>query len=194
MVVTALDVLDALVEAMGALVAWANGRFAVAHAVLRLVSCALHSRSFRRHSGERVSASPEPITPGLYIGEGDPDFRRAPIRAARMSTGSGKTCPIVIQVSRVLETTVASPCQENRAGVMTVTLELNPELEAALRGQARVCRLSLEAYVVEVLREAASAKRSLERKSLARLFAESPLRGLDLPSDRTTDRDRPVEL
>ena len=70
---------------------------------------------------------------------------------------------------------------------MTVKLELKPEIEAAL-AQAHSRGLSLEAYLDEVIQNATSAKRQAGRKSLAQLFAESPLKGLDLSFDRERGR------
>jgi hypothetical protein len=76
-----------------------------------------------------------------------------------------------------------------------MNLELKPEIEAGLLTQARARGLSLEAYLNEVLEGAAAAKpRPAGRKSLAQLFAESPLKGLDLKFERDQDTGRPVEL
>lgn len=74
-------------------------------------------------------------------------------------------------------------------------LELNPDIAAGLSAQARARGLSLEAYIDQVLRSAASVKpQPAGRKSLARLFAESPFKGLDLKFDRDPDTGRPVKL
>jgi hypothetical protein len=74
-------------------------------------------------------------------------------------------------------------------------LELKPEVEAGLLAQARARGLSLEAYLDEVLQRASVAKsRPAGRKSLAQLFAESPLKGLDLKFERDQDMGRPVSL
>jgi hypothetical protein len=77
---------------------------------------------------------------------------------------------------------------------MTVKLELKPEIEAGLSAQADARGLSLEAYLDQVLQNAAAPKRSTGRKSLAQLFAESPLKGLDLKFERDPDMGRPVKL
>ena len=78
---------------------------------------------------------------------------------------------------------------------MTVKLELKPEIEAGLLAQVQARGLSLEAYLELVLQGAASTpKRPSDRKSLAQLFAESPLKGLDLKFERDSDNGRPVEL
>ncbi len=78
---------------------------------------------------------------------------------------------------------------------MTVKLDLKPEIEAGLLARATARGLSLEAYLDQVLQHAAASKqRRADRKSLARLFAESPLKGLDLIFERDPDRGRPVKL
>jgi len=75
-------------------------------------------------------------------------------------------------------------------------LELKPDIEAGLLAQAHARGLSLDAYLDEVLERAASPKkpRPAGRKSLARLFAESPLKGIDLKFERDQDTGRPVKL
>lgn len=74
-------------------------------------------------------------------------------------------------------------------------LELTPEIEAGLLAQAHARGLSLEAYLEEVLTSAAGTKqRPASRKSLAQLFAESPLKGLDLTFERDSDPGRPIKL
>jgi hypothetical protein len=78
--------------------------------------------------------------------------------------------------------------------IVTVKLELKPEIEAALLAQAHARGLSLEAYLDQVIQDATAAKRRAGRKSLAQLFAESPLKGLDLSFDRNPDVGRPVKV
>jgi hypothetical protein len=76
-----------------------------------------------------------------------------------------------------------------------LNLELKPEIEAGLPAQAHARGLSLEAYLDEVLKSAAAVKpRPADRKSLAQLFAESPLKGLNLTFERDQDTGRPVKL
>ena len=79
---------------------------------------------------------------------------------------------------------------------MTITLELPPDVEAGLLVQAQTHGLSLETYLLtQVLREAVEKPtRSKDRKSLAQLFAESPLKGLDIQFERNPDTGRPVSL
>jgi len=86
--------------------------------------------------------------------------------------------------------------RENMSGrdIVTVKLELKPEIEAALLAQAHARGLTLEAYLDQVLQNATTAKRPAGKKSLAQLFAESPLKGLDLSFDRNPDVGRPVKL
>lgn len=74
-------------------------------------------------------------------------------------------------------------------------LELKPEIEAGLLARAHARGLSLEAYLDEVLQDAAEAPpRPAERKSLPRVFAESPLKGLDLKVDRDDESADAVPL
>jgi len=102
---------------------------------------------------------------------------------------------------------------------MTVKLELKPEVEANLLAQAHARGLSLEDYLDQVLQNAAEKRSHAERignifptqaqaiehakqlagrppgrKSLAQLFAESPLKGLDLNFERDPDTGRTVKL
>ena len=80
---------------------------------------------------------------------------------------------------------------------MIMKLELSPEVQAALSAQAQANGLSLETYAEKVLQERAVSTRKPRasgRKSLARLFAESPLKGLDLKFERDPDMGRPVKL
>jgi hypothetical protein len=80
---------------------------------------------------------------------------------------------------------------------MIMKLELSAEVQASLAVQAQANGLSLEAYAEKLLSEraASAAKpRARGRKSLARLFAESPLKGLDLRFERDPDMGRPVKL
>ena len=79
---------------------------------------------------------------------------------------------------------------------MTITLELPPDVEAGLLVQAQTHGLSLETYLLtQVLREAVEKpRRKQDRKSLARLFSESPLKGLDIEFERNQDSGRPVSF
>jgi hypothetical protein len=77
---------------------------------------------------------------------------------------------------------------------MPMKLELKPEMEAGLLAQAQARGLSLDAYLDQVLPNAAAPQRPAGRKSLSRLFSESPLKGLDLKFERDPDNGRPVEL
>jgi hypothetical protein len=74
-------------------------------------------------------------------------------------------------------------------------LELKPEVEAGLVAQAHARGLSLQAYLDEVLTSAAATRaRPAGRKSLTQLFAESPLKGLDLKFERDPDAGRAIKL
>lgn len=87
---------------------------------------------------------------------------------------------------------------------MTLRLEIPKEVEAGLLAKARAKGLSPEAYAAELLRDGlntvdaghaeAAKRRPAPRKSLAQVFAESPLKGLDLRFERDPDTGRPVEL
>lgn len=78
---------------------------------------------------------------------------------------------------------------------MTVTLNLTPDLQERLQVRARTCGMSIEEYVVEqILRDVAEAASTKDRKSLPQLFAESPLKGLELDFERDADTGRPVAL
>ena len=76
-----------------------------------------------------------------------------------------------------------------------MTLKLKPHIKTRLLVQAHARGLSLEAYLDEVLERAAAPKkpRPADRKSLARLFAESLLKGLDLKFERDPDTGRVVK-
>lgn len=87
---------------------------------------------------------------------------------------------------------------------MALTLELKPEVEAALARQAAAQGSALEPYAASLLEQAAgvapetkseeSGARPPGRKSLARLFEESPFRGLDIDFERDPDTGREIEL
>ncbi len=87
---------------------------------------------------------------------------------------------------------------------MTITVDIRPEVQAELARQAAANGRAIEAYAASLLEEAvhlpdaahppARRKRPLGRKSLVELFAESPLRGLDLDFSRNKSTGRPVDL
>ncbi len=91
---------------------------------------------------------------------------------------------------------------------MRLTVELKPEVERALAGQAAARGMDVPAYAATLLEQAAQAaepesqgrttqakpQRPPGRKSLAELFAESPLKGLDLDFSRNRSTGRPVDL
>lgn len=91
---------------------------------------------------------------------------------------------------------------------MSLTVELKPEVERALAGQAAAHGMDVPAYAASLLEQAAQAaepesqdrtthperRRPAGRKSLAELFAESPLKGLDLDFSRNRSVGRPVDL
>ena len=79
---------------------------------------------------------------------------------------------------------------------MTITLELPDSVEAELQAQAHARGMALDAYLIQHVLPAAveKPKAPRERKSLAQLFSESPLQGLDLPFERSQDTGRPIPL
>ena len=82
---------------------------------------------------------------------------------------------------------------------MTLTLEIPSDVEAGLLAAADAKGVSPEAYATQVLRERLQSvpqesKRPAGRKSLPQLFAESPLKGLDLNVERDPDTGRSLEL
>jgi len=82
---------------------------------------------------------------------------------------------------------------------MTITLVIKPEVQAELARQAASEGRALEAYAASLLEGAAHVrtsqrKRPQGRKSLVDLFAESPLRGLDLDFSRNKSTGRTVDL
>jgi hypothetical protein len=88
---------------------------------------------------------------------------------------------------------------------MTIQVEISPETEAWLAAEAAAQRMEISAFAASLIEQAkrppAPGSHNLGRppkrdradgeKSLALLFAESPLRGLDLSfeSDRDIGRD-----
>ena len=86
---------------------------------------------------------------------------------------------------------------------MTITVDIAPEVQAELARQASAQGRALETYAARLLEEAARhpaavpasrRKRPPGRKSLVELFAESPLRGLDLDFSRNKSTGRSVDV
>ena len=82
---------------------------------------------------------------------------------------------------------------------MTITPRPEQEQLIARAIQAGIILTAEDALeiAVDTLRDRLSSsepKRSAGRKSLARLFAESPLMGLNLTFERNPDTGRPVKL
>jgi hypothetical protein len=84
---------------------------------------------------------------------------------------------------------------------MSITLELQPEVEQGLLSQAQARGVTLVEYVQEiVVRQAhvsvaaqASAPES-EAKNLVELFAASPFKGLSMEFERDKDYGREIDL
>jgi hypothetical protein len=91
---------------------------------------------------------------------------------------------------------------------MSLTVKLKPEVERALAGQAAARGMDVPAYAAVLLEHATqvrqaeaqdrtahpACRRPPGRKSLAELFAESPLMGLDLDFSRSRSTGRSVDL
>jgi len=82
---------------------------------------------------------------------------------------------------------------------MTVTLNLPPDVEQVYLAEAQAKGVPLETLIRDLVlthtpTKGASSRRPVGRKSLAQIFAESPLKGLDLDFERDPDTGRPVEL
>lgn len=80
---------------------------------------------------------------------------------------------------------------------MTLTLELQPEIECGLLAQAEARGVSLADYALDVLAREAQAARPPTgpgARNLVELFANSPFKGLDIEFERDKDYGREVEL
>ena len=92
---------------------------------------------------------------------------------------------------------------------VTLTVDITPEVQAALVRQAAAHGRAVEVHAASLLEEAVhlplayppqdqtarpKRQRPSGRKSLAQLFAESPFRGLDLDFQRDWDLGRDFEL
>jgi hypothetical protein len=82
---------------------------------------------------------------------------------------------------------------------MTITIDLQPEIEKGLLVRATARGISLVDYVKEIVaREAhspqAHAAAPSEAKNLLELFANSPFQGLDMEFERDKDYGREIEL
>jgi hypothetical protein len=85
---------------------------------------------------------------------------------------------------------------------MTITVDISPEVEAELTRKTAARGIDVPAYVANLLEQATQPeevvrpkyKRPEGRKSIVDLFAESPLRGLDLDFSRNKSTGRPIDL
>ena len=78
---------------------------------------------------------------------------------------------------------------------MTITIDITPEVKAALARQAAAQGRAVESYAASLLEQAldpAAAPRTPPAKDMVELFA--PLRGLNLNFDRDRDPGRDIEL
>jgi len=85
---------------------------------------------------------------------------------------------------------------------MTITIDISAEIEAELVRKAAARGVDVPAYVATLIEQAARPEEAARpkyqrpegRKSLVELFAESPLRGLDLDFRRNKSTGRPIDL
>jgi hypothetical protein len=79
---------------------------------------------------------------------------------------------------------------------MTITLEVKPEIEAALARQAAANGVGIGVYAASLLEEAtnlsSATSQSATAKDMVELFA--PLRGLNLDFERDRDTGRNLDL
>jgi hypothetical protein len=82
---------------------------------------------------------------------------------------------------------------------MTITLDIRPEIEAALARQAAAHGLEVGAYAATLLEEVATLpsesskhRAAAEAKDMVELFA--PLRGMNLDFERDRDTGRDIVL
>jgi len=80
--------------------------------------------------------------------------------------------------------------------MMTITLEIKPEVEAELASQAAARGMDVPSYAAILLEKAAqpSEQQPMPKKSLVEFFRESPLVGLELDLKRDRDTGRDIEL
>lgn len=79
---------------------------------------------------------------------------------------------------------------------MSITLDLQPEIEQGLRSQAQARGVSLTDYVREIVEREASAATPApsDAKNLVELFENSPFKGLNMEFERDRDYGRETDL
>ena len=79
---------------------------------------------------------------------------------------------------------------------MTITINLTPEKEAAVKAQARAQGLSVEQWLVQLAEHAAGKPVPSNRQfdNLSELLLNSPFAGANLNLERLQDCPRPVEI
>ena len=79
---------------------------------------------------------------------------------------------------------------------MTITLEIQPEIERGLLARAAARGISMAAFVEEIVaREAhVGSVAEAEPKNLVELFANSPFKGLNMEFERDRDYGREIAL
>jgi hypothetical protein len=101
----------------------------------------------------------------------------------------------------VTEGPICGIVEEEGAAAMTVTLNLNPEVEKDLMARAHARGVSLDDYIQELVAKeaglpvAAEPHATLQRfDNLSDLLLSSPFAGANLDLDRSRDYPRPVDL
>jgi hypothetical protein len=91
--------------------------------------------------------------------------------------------------------------EEEGAAAMTVTLNLDPEVEKGLMARAHARGVSLDDYIQELVAKEASLPVAVEPPpihkrfdNLSDLLLNSPLAGANLNLERSKDYPRPVDL
>lgn len=78
---------------------------------------------------------------------------------------------------------------------MTLTIELDPDVERELAAQAACCGMDVPAHAASLLEQAVKPAEPHERKqTLSEFLMQSPLAGSGINLERDTDPGRAVEL
>ena len=79
---------------------------------------------------------------------------------------------------------------------MTITLEIQPEIERGLLARAEARGISITAFVEEIVAREAQTEAAAESepKNLVELFANSPFKRLNMEFERDRDYGREISL
>jgi hypothetical protein len=101
----------------------------------------------------------------------------------------------------VTECPISGTVEEEGAAAMTVTLNLNPEVEKGLMARALARGVSLDDYLQELIAKEAGVPAASEPRparkpfdNLSDLLLNSPFAGANLDLERSKDHPRPVDL